>query len=139
MKKFWVVLIALAVVLFASCASAKFGGEKVPEWVITEPESTTADIYATGSGKNADLDMALKMAKADAMNNLAKKVALQVNDTVQTTTVAGNAGSGTSRKYEEDATQTTDTVLKKADVVDYFQLKNGTVYVLMHMPLEQLD
>lgn len=139
MKKFWVVLIAFVAVLFASCASTKLGGEKIPEWVITEPESTTADIYATGSGKNADLDMALKMAKADAMNNLAKKVALQVNDTVKTTTVAGNTGSGTSRKYEEDATQTTDTVLKKADVVDCFQLKNGTVYVLMHMPLEQLD
>lgn len=139
MKKFLVVLIALTAVLFASCTSTKFGGEKVPDWVITEPESTTADIYATGSGKNADHDMALKMAKADAMNNLAKKVVLQVNDTVQTTTTANNAGSGTSRKYEENATQTTDTVLKKADVVDYFQLKNGTVYVLMHMPLEQLD
>ena len=102
MKKFLVDLIALTAVLFASCTSTKFGGEKVPDWVITEPESTTADIYATGSGKNADLDMALKMAKADAI-------------------------------------QTTDTTLKKADVVDCFQLKNGTVYVLMHMPLEQLD
>ena len=119
--------------LLVSCASMKIGGENVPEWVINEPASTPAEVYGVGSGRNKDPDMAFKMAKADALNNIAKKINLQVNDVVTTTIVAGD---GTTRKYEENATQTADAVLKNADVIKYFEKKDGTVYVLMHMSVK---
>ena len=130
MKKLIILLMAFT---FVSCASIKIGGEKVPEWVVTEPVSTSEDIYGVGSGQNSDFDMAFKMAKADAMNNLAKKINLQVNDVVTTTIKAGDE---TTRKYEENATQTADAVLKNADVVKYFERKDGMVYVLMHMSVK---
>lgn len=134
MKKNLVFLVAFMAMLLASCASNKLGGEKVPNWVISEPASTDEEIYAVGSGRNTDPDMALKMAKADAMNNLAKKINLKVNDVIETTITAGD---GTTRKYEENSTQTTDSVLKNADVKDYFEKKDGTVYVLMYMPVNK--
>lgn len=132
MKKFLVILLAISAVMLVSCASNKIGGEKVPTWVITEPASDAEFIYASGSGKHSDFDIAYKMAKADAMNNLAKKIGLNVNDTVQTTVTSGGDNS---RKYEENAIQTTDVVIKMADVKDYYERKDGTVYILMYMPL----
>lgn len=141
MKKFLftslVIVYAIICCVFTGCAStAIFGGEKVPDWIVAEPETDGEYIYAVGSGKHADKDMAYKMAKADANSNLSKKLNNSIQDTVQT---SFSSDGKSSSKYEENATQKSESVLKNATIVEYYEsIKKKTVYayVLIRMPIE---
>ncbi len=136
MKKTGILLVALSL-LFVGCASKKVDhgnvDESIPEWVMDEPKADDG-VYASGVGKMADLVSSKKMAQADAMNNLARKVNTLVKDITQT--MISSSETHSIKGFEENALQTAEASLSGYEQKDYYVAKDGTVYVLIFIPYE---
>lgn len=140
MKKTGLLIIAMAFCL-VGCASNKTDhgkvDDKLPEWIMEEPKSNDG-IYASGVGKMADLVTSKKMAQADAMNNLARKVNTLVKDVTQT--MISSSETHSIKGFEENALQTAEASLRGYEQKNYYVAKDGTVYVLLFLPYQtQVD
>ena len=144
MKKIISVILSLSfTLLIFSCGSTKevtsaaIQAEKdgVPTWVY-EGRRDSKGIYATVAGKLSNLTNSLKMARAQARLELANTVKIGVEGVTQT--LVDDQGSDKDRQNLEALTEhalfKTDTILQGSEQVDYFQDKDGTVYVLMFLP-----
>ena len=145
MKKiFGAIAIALAGILAASCGSSKETAAAsqaeeagYPAWVYEGRKDDTG-IYAVGSGKLANVQNSLTMARANGRAELARTLKVQVNDVLQT--YVSDTGSDENRDtltgLVDNTLQKTDAVLEGSQQVDRFQAKDGTIYVLMYLPYE---
>lgn len=137
MKKALFVVFAAASLFLVGCASNKVDhgkvDEKLPEWVMEEPKSPDG-VYATGVGKMADLVTSKKMAQADALNNLARKVNTVVKDVTQT--MVSSSETHSIKGFEENAQQVAEATLSGYEQKDYYIAKDDTVYVLLFIPYE---
>jgi hypothetical protein len=137
MKKILVAFGAAALLALASCgstsnttASAK---SDVPEWYVLDPDSSEG-IYGTGQALMADFDTSMKMAQANAYNDLSRKVSTVVKDVTQT--MVSGSKSDTMKGFEENALQVSEAKLQGAKRTNFYQGKDGTVYIQMFLPYE---
>lgn len=137
MKKILTVLAMTAALFMAmSCGSTKTAASAssdVPEWYIVEPESKDG-IYGTGQALMADFDTSLKMAEANAYNNLSRKVTVVVKDVTQT--MVSGSKTDTMKGFEENALQVSNATLQGARRTNFYQGKDGTVYVQVFLPYD---
>lgn len=137
MKKILTVLgMCAALFMVMSCGSTKSvasASSDVPEWYIIEPESKDG-IYGTGQALMADFDTSLKMAEANAYSNLSRKVTTVVKDVTQT--MVSGSKTDTMKGFEENALQTSNATLQGARRTNFYQGKDGTVYVQVFLPYE---
>lgn len=137
MKKILTVLgMAAALFMVASCGSTKnvaSASSDVPEWYIIEPESKDG-IYGTGQALMADFDTSLKMAEANAYSSLSRKVTTVVKDVTQT--MVSGSKSDTMKGFEENALQVSNATLQGARRTNFYQGKDGTVYVQVFLPYD---
>ncbi|MBQ0051594.1 MAG: LPP20 family lipoprotein [Treponema sp.] len=125
----------MALIMMASCGSTSnvSASSDVPEWYVIEPESKDG-IYGTGQAKMADFDTSLKLAEANAYNSLARKVSTVVKDVTQT--MVSGSKTDTMKGFEENALQVSEATLEGARRTNFYQGKDGTVYIQMFLPYE---
>ena len=144
MKKITGAVFALATALMLmSCGSSKevtsaaILAEKdgVPTWVYEGKRDDTG-LYAVGSGKMSNLNNSLKMARAEGRVELSRELKSEIQSVLQT--YVDDKGDDKNRQALTGMTDTallkTDNILNGSQQVDYFQTKDGTVYVLMYLP-----
>jgi len=136
MKKLGVLLGAAAVLALSGCASTKSAAAQVkdyPKWVMQEPTSKDG-IYATGSAKMVDVMVSRKMAEADAVNRLARKITTVTKDVTQTM-ISGSA-TDSIKGFEENAMQTAEASVSGFEQKEYYIAPDGTVFILLFLPYE---
>ena len=136
MKKILIALgaaIALALTGCGTTSSAASAQSDVPDWYVLDPDSSEG-IYGTGQAQMADFDTSLKMAQANAYNDLSRKVSTVVKDVTQT--MDSGSKTDTMKGFEENALQTSEATLKGAKRTNFYQGKDGTVYIQMFLPYE---
>lgn len=139
MKKILTVLGMLtAFFMVMSCGSTKevtsaSADNDVPDWYVIEPDSSDG-IYGNGQALMADFDTSFKMAKANAYNELSRKVSTVVKSVTQT--MISGSKSDTMKGFEENALQVSQATLTGARQTNFFKGKDGTVYVQMFLPYE---
>ena len=136
MKKILIALgaaIALALTGCGTTSSAASAQSDVPDWYVLDPDSSEG-IYGTGQAQMADFDTSLKMAQANAYNDLSRKVSTVVKDVTQT--MVSGSKTDTMKGFEENALQTSEATLKGAKRTNFYQGKDGTVYIQMFLPYE---
>lgn len=137
------VLAVVTTVMMFSCGSSKevtsasLLAEKdgVPAWVYEGKRDDTG-LYAVGSGKMSNLNNSLKMARAEARVELSRELKSEIQSVLQT--YVDDKGDDNNRQslsgLTDNALLKTDNILNGSQQVDYFQTKDGTVYVLMYLP-----
>lgn len=137
MKKILPVLgMLLAFMMVTGCGSTNTvvsASTDVPQWYVIEPEDNTG-IYGTGQALMADFDTSLKMAEAQAYNNLARKVTTVIKDVTQT--MVSGSKTDTMKGFEENALQVSNATLSGVRRTNFYQGKDGTVYVQVFLPFE---
>lgn len=135
MKKILTVLgMVAALFMAAGCGSTKVSANSdVPDWYVIEPDSKDG-IYASGQALMADFDTSLRMAEANAYNSLSRKVQTVVKDVTQT--MVSGSKTDTMKGFEENALQESNATLSGARRTNFYQGKDGTVYVQVFLPFE---
>ncbi len=136
MKKILIALGAAAALMFASCGStsnAASASSDVPDWYVLDPDSSEG-IYGTGQAQMADFDLSLKMAQANAYNDLSRKVSTVVKDVTQT--MVSGSKTDSMKGFEENALQVSEATLAGAKRTNFYQGKDGTVYIQMFLPYD---
>lgn len=149
MKKVFIILmVAVCIVTcFVSCATARgeeiefttsskvtvYGKDSIkrPNW-ITKDFSDSETIYGVGYAKYKDENEARKISQVEAKNNLAEKIFNVVNEV--TTTYMSELG----RTYDIVSKQTALAYLSGYKVADEWVAKDGTVYTLISIPVENV-
>ena len=136
MKKIVLVISAVLTFFLAGCASTKSAAEQAkdyPAWVMQEPTSNDG-IYATGSAKMVDVMVSRKMAEADAVNRLARKIQTVTKDVTQT--MISGSSTDSIKGFEENAMQTAEASVSGFEQKDYYIAEDGTVFILLFLPYE---
>mgnify|MGYP004527399359 CR=1 FL=1 len=135
MKKILTVLgMCLTFGFVVSCGSTKnvaSASSDVPSWYILEPESKDG-IYGTGQALMADFDTSLKMAEANAYSSLSRKVTTVVKDVTQS--MVSGSKTDTIKGFEDNALQISNATLTGARRTNFYQGKDGTVYIQVFLP-----
>lgn len=134
MKKIALALSAMLALFLVGCASTKSVEQQtknLPDWVMQEPTSSDG-IYATGSAKMVDVMVSRKMAQADAVNQLARKIQTVTKDVTQT--MVSGSTTDSVRGFEENALQTAEASVSGFEQKNYYVADDGTVYVLLFLP-----
>lgn len=147
-KTLGILAVVFVATLFASCGSDKKAAEAqptsasvqaerdgVPAWVYEGRRDETG-LYAVGSGKMSNKNNSLKMARAEARTEMARTLKVEVQSALQT--YVDDTGDEKNRQsltgMIDNAMQRTDTMMQGSQQVDYFEDKDGSVYVLMYLP-----
>ncbi|MCQ2611314.1 MAG: LPP20 family lipoprotein [Treponema sp.] len=104
-----------------------------PNWVLAGKEDATG-IYAVGSGKMSNDVNSLKVAKANARNELSKTVQVATKSVLRTYAQDTGIAKDTINYMEEAIEQKTNNLLEGSRQVDMWQAEDGTIYVLMYLP-----
>lgn len=149
MKKVFIAfMVAVCVITcFVSCATARgeeieftssskvtvYGkdGIKRPNWV-TKDFSNSVTVYGVGYARYKDENEARKISQVEAKNNLAEKIFNVVNEV--TTTYMSELG----KTYDIVSKQTALAYLSDYKVADEWVAKDGTVYTLISIPVENV-
>lgn len=144
MKKiFGAVSALLMTMMITSCGSSKevtsaaelAEKDGVPTWVYEGRKDDTG-LYAVGSGKMSNLNNSLKMARAEGRVELSRELAIEIQSVMQT--YVDDKGDDENRQsltgLTDNALLKTDNMLAGSQQIDYYQTKDGTVYVLMYLP-----
>ncbi len=144
MKKiFGAVSALLMTMMIISCGSSKevtsaaelAEKDGVPTWVYEGRKDDTG-LYAVGSGKMSNLNNSLKMARAEGRVELSRELAIEIQSVMQT--YVDDKGDDENRQsltgLTDNALLKTDNMLAGSQQIDYYQTKDGTVYVLMYLP-----
>ena len=102
-----------------------------PDWVGKDPTSKKG-IYAVGSADMNDTILSLKMAEADAVNNLTRKISTDTDVAVKLTLSSSNTKA--IKGYEESAIQKSHNIIKGYEVQNTFVDKKGKTFVLVFLP-----
>jgi len=140
-----VVLALVASVSLQNCASSRSGSTEesgmkdVPEWFLTPPEAEDA-IYGVGMALKQNPSLARKAAIARAREEVAStvntKVSSMLKDFMQESGVGENAQA---LEFTQNVTkQVTSVSLEGSKVKEVYPAKDGTFYVLVEYPLDQL-
>ncbi len=134
MKKIVFIAGASLVLALTACSTTKSVAEQskeYPEWVMQEPSSEDG-IYASGSAKMVDPMVSRKMAEADAVNRLARKIQTVTKDVTQTM-ISGSA-TDSIKGFEENAMQTAEASISGFEQKAYYIAEDGTVFILLFLP-----
>lgn len=136
MKKSVFLFGIVVALILSGCASTKNvskSTKNLPDWVMQEPSSKDG-IYATGSAKMVDVMVSRKMAEADAVNRLARKIQTVTKDVTQT--MVSGSSTDSIKGFEENALQTAEAAVSGFEQKNYFIADDGTVYVLLFLPYQ---
>ena len=148
-----IIFFVLICLLLVSCASTKSPYQTADEIVaertetvrikgkygVLRPNWITVDftneeiIFGVGYAKVNNEDDARKLAKIEAKNEITEKILTLVEETVET------SKTKTGDKYEITSTQISRAYLSGAVVEDEWVSKDGTVYVLMSIPVSYVE
>lgn len=154
MKKIFVIgLMVIMMVCFVSCATSKMSpyekadklveeikeekhrvkiegkyGDLRPNWVMEDPTNDEV-LFGVGYARVSNEDDSRKLAKVEARNELAEKVFILVHEKIDTTKVNGK------NSYDIMASQVAQAYLSGEAVEDEWVSMEGTVYVLMSVPV----
>lgn len=112
----------------------------LPEWILSTPKS--ADMhYAVGTAKAANLQTSIKRAEAEGRTSISEWVQTSVKEVIKT--YVNDAGSGDNRQnidaFEAISVQVSQSVLSGVTREKLYQADDGTVYVLMAIPLSNVE
>ena len=114
--------------------------DSLPEWILTTPKS--ADMhFAVGTAMAANLPTAIKRAEAEGRTALSEWIQTSVKEVIKT--YVNDAGSGDDRQnidaFEAISVQVSESCLHGVTRDKLFQGDDGTVYVLMGIPLANVQ
>lgn len=114
--------------------------DQLPDWILNTPKS--ADMhYAVGTAKAANLQTSIKRAEAEGRNSISEWISTSVKEVI--TTYVSDAGSGDNRQnldaFEAISIQVSESVLNGVTRDKLYQADDGTVYVLMGIPLSNVQ
>jgi len=114
--------------------------DSLPEWILSTPKS--ADMhYAVGTAKAANLQTSIKRAEAEGRTSISEWVQTSVKEVIKT--YVNDAGSGDNRQnidaFEAISVQVSQSVLSGVTREKLYQADDGTVYVLMAIPLSNVE
>ncbi len=146
MKKALFIISMVALLVFASCASTETAEaadpNAMPEWVMTlgESENTQDMHYSVGAAKMSNQMNSLKRAQAEARNAMAEWINVSVEEIIMTYT--NDAGSDANRQamdaFETLSKQEANAILSGSSQAAMWIAPDGTVYVLMGIPVENV-
>lgn len=114
--------------------------DQLPDWILTTPKS--ADMhYAIGTAKAANLQTSIKRAEAEGRTSISEWIKTSVKEVIKT--YVNDAGSGDNRQnldaFEAISVQVSESVLSGVTREKLYQADDGTVYVLMGIPLSNVE
>ncbi|MGD1823066.1 MAG: hypothetical protein ACPKM0_09950 [Pleomorphochaeta sp.] len=114
--------------------------DQLPDWILTTPKS--ADMhYAIGTAKAANLQTSIKRAEAEGRTSISEWIKTSVKEVIKT--YVNDAGSGDNRQnldaFEAISVQVSESVLSGVTREKLYQADDGTVYVLMAIPLSNVE
>jgi len=114
--------------------------DSLPEWILNTPKA--ADMhYAVGTAKAANLQTSIKRAEAEGRTAISEWISTSVNEVIKT--YVNDAGSGDNRQnidaFEAISVQVSQSVLNGVTREKLYQADDGTVYVLMGIPLSNVE
>ena len=143
MKK--IILTSITILLLAGCASNRSGSTEetksdTPEWWFS-PAASETHFYAFGQAKKQNPSLAQKVAtqraRDDISNQVKSNVKNEIRDFMQESGLGENAQA---LEFSENTTiAISDNVLQGAIPDKYFKAKDGTVYVRVSYPKENVD
>ena len=145
-------LVFISVFSFTSCTTTKEVAapvepektnsvlDSLPDWIITTPQS--ADMhYAIGTAKASNLQTSIKRAEAEGRTSISEWVKTNVKEVIKT--YVNDAGSGDNRQnidaFEAISVQVSESSLRGVTRERLYQADDGTVYVLMAIPLSNVE
>jgi hypothetical protein len=151
-KTFITVLMLVALLGLVSCATSKdviiqesveptnTMLDSLPDWILNNPKS--ADMYyAVGTAKAANLQTSIKRAEAEGRTAISEWIQTSVKEVIKT--YVNDAGSGDNRQnidaFEAISVQVSESCLHGVTREKLFQDEDGTVYVLMGIPLSNVE
>lgn len=151
-KLLLIVLVVASVFGFTSCSTTKEAApvvapektnsalDNLPDWILSTPNS--ADMhYAIGTAKAANLQTAIKRAEAEGRTAISEWVQTSVKEVIKT--YVNDAGSGDNRQnidaFEAISVQVSESTLNGVTREKLYQGDDGTVYVLMGIPLSNVE
>lgn len=139
------ILITTSIILLAGCASTRSGSTETtntdaPEWWFS-PAASETHFYAFGQAKKQNPSLAQKVAtqraRDDISNQVKSNVKNEIRDFMQESGLGENAQA---LEFSENTTiAISDNVLQGAIPDKYFKAKDGTVYVRVSYPKENVD
>ena len=114
--------------------------DSLPSWILSTPQS--ADMhYAIGTAKAANLQTSIKRAEAEGRTSISEWIKTSVKEVIKT--YVNDAGSGDNRQnidaFEAISVQVSESVLNGVRREKLYQADDGTVYVLMSIPLSNVE
>ncbi len=114
--------------------------DSLPSWILSTPKS--ADMhYAIGTAKAANLQTSIKRAEAEGRTSISEWIQTSVKEVIKT--YVNDAGSGDNRQnvdaFEAISVQISESVLNGVTREKLYQADDGTVYVLMAIPLSNVE
>ncbi|MCY1152057.1 MAG: hypothetical protein PQJ45_09500 [Sphaerochaetaceae bacterium] len=114
--------------------------DSLPSWILSTPKS--ADMhYAIGTAKAANLQTSIKRAEAEGRTSISEWIQTSVKEVIKT--YVNDAGSGDNRQnvdaFEAISVQVSESVLNGVTREKLYQADDGTVYVLMAIPLSNVE
>jgi hypothetical protein len=114
--------------------------DSLPSWILNTPKS--ADMhYAIGTAKAANLQTSIKRAEAEGRTSISEWIQTSVKEVIKT--YVNDAGSGDNRQnvdaFEAISVQVSESVLNGVTREKLYQADDGTVYVLMAIPLSNVE
>lgn len=114
--------------------------DKLPDWILNTPKS--ADMhYAVGSAKGSNLQISIKRAEVEGRTAISEWIQTSVKEVI--TSYVNDAGSGDNRQnidaFESISVQVSESVLNGVTRDKLYQGDDGTVYVLMGIPLNNVQ
>lgn len=144
-KNLFLVIVVLAVFMFASCASTKSSTSKVAkgEWWDYPPEDTADVHYEVGYAKGSTHQVSRDWAKANVNTALAQYVNNAIDAIV--TTYVNDAGEVTQQGNNMQALQAFENLSRQRAQATltgvtyvYKEMEDGGVYVLASLPIGPL-
>ena len=114
--------------------------DSLPEWILNTPKS--ADMYyAIGTAKSTNLQTSIKRAEAEGRTSISEWIQTSVKEVIKT--YVNDAGTGDNRQnldaFEAISVQVSESVLNGVTREKLYQGDDGTVYVLMAIPLSNVE
>ncbi len=128
------------VVVQEPAAASNSALDSLPDWILTTPKS--ADMhFAVGTAIAVNLPTAIKRAEAEGRTAISQWISIMVKSAIKT--FVNDAGSGNDRQnidaFEAISVQVSQNSLNGVTRDKLFQGDDGTVYVLMGIPLANVQ
>jgi len=128
-----IITLSLSLTLFVGCGASKQKEVNLPSWYLSPPANNPIFIFGEGLGDTLD------DAKANALNNMAAKLVIQVSSSIKSYTSSYSNGQKSS--YDKAVTKQVQTDIAKIKFsnakIEKSKMINGKFVVLMKVDREE--